>query len=97
VLLYDIHDIPRFPWGHDCLSECRLVKGSKESAGKRDGTAGTKSGNAHLTGACSEAAVLFLRAHPAGHTSLTTLEKKHGSGTALPLVGQQLGRTVSYM
>ena len=37
---------------------------------------------------------LLLRAHPAGQKSRTTLENKHGSGTALTLVGQQLGRTV---
>ena len=38
--------------------------------------------------------MLLLRAHPAGHKSLTTLENNHGSGTALPLLGQQLGRPV---
>jgi len=63
---------------------------------KRYGTAGPKIGHAPLTWAFSEAAVLFLRAHPAGPQSLTKLEKKPGSGTALPLLGQQLGRTVSY-
>ena len=94
VLLYEIHDITRFPRVQDFLSYCRLVKCMKESAGKRYGTSGTKIGNAHLTWAFSEAAVLLLRAHPAGHKSRTTLENKHGSGTALPLVGQQLGRTV---
>ena len=93
-LLYDSHDITRFPRVQDFLSYGRLVKGTKASAGKRYGTAGTKSGNAHLTWACSEAAVLFLRANPAGQKSLSTLENKHGSGTALPLLGQQLGRTV---
>jgi len=41
--------------------------------------------------------VLLLRAHPAGQKSLTTLEKKHGSGKALTLLGQQLGRTVDDM
>ena len=41
--------------------------------------------------------MLFLRANPAGQKSLTTLEKKHGSGKALTLLGQKLGRTVYYM
>ena len=94
VLLYEIHDITRFPRVQDFLSYCRLVKCTKESAGKRYGTSGTKIGNAHLKWAFSEAAVLFLRANPAGQKSLTTLEKKHGSGTALTLLGQKLGRTV---
>jgi transposase len=97
VLLYEIHDITRFPRVQDFLSYCRLVKCTKESAGKRYGTSGTKIGNAHLKWAFSEAAVLFLRANPAGQTYLTKLEKKHGSGKALTLLGQKLGRTVYYM
>jgi transposase len=94
VLLYEMHDSARFPRVPDFLSSCRLVKCTKASAGKRDGTSGMTIGNAHLQWACSEAAVLFLRANPAGQKDLTTLEKKHGSGKALPLLGQKLGRTV---
>jgi hypothetical protein len=94
VLLYEIHDITRFPRVQDVLSYCRLVTCTKESAGKRYGTAGTKSGNAHLKWAFSEAAVLLLRANPAGHKYLTQLEKKHGSGKALTLLSQKLGRAV---
>jgi transposase len=97
VLLYEIHDITRFPRVQDFLSYCRLGKCTKESAGKRYGTSGTQIGNAHLKWACSEAAVLVLRANPAGQKYLTTLEKKHGSGKALTLWGQKLGRTVYYM
>jgi hypothetical protein len=41
--------------------------------------------------------VLLLRANPAGQKSLTTLEKQPGAGKALPLLGQQLGRTVYYL
>ena len=66
VLLYEMHAIPRFPRVQDVVSSCRLVTCAKESAGKRYGTAGTKSGNASLTWAFSEAAVLCLRTHPAG-------------------------------
>ena len=66
VLLYDIHDIQRFPRVQECVSDCRLVTCAKDSAGKRDGTSGTKRGKADLTWAFSEAAVLFVRANPAG-------------------------------
>src|SRR6266496_1132765 len=97
VLLYEIHDIERFPRVQDFVSYCRLVKCAKESAGKRYGTSGTKIDNAYLKWAFSEAAVLFLRANPAGQKYLTRLEKKHGSGKALTLLGQKLGRTVYYM
>src|SRR5262249_35039800 len=60
-LLYEIHDSNRFPRVQDFLSYGRLVKCSKESAGKRLGTSGAQIGNAHLKWAFSEAAVLFLR------------------------------------
>jgi transposase len=97
VLLYEIHDIQRFPSVQDFVSYCRLVKCAKESAGKRYGTAGAKLGNASLKGACSEAAVLFLRDPPAGQKYLTRLEKKHGQGKALTLLAQKLGRAVYYL
>jgi transposase len=97
VLLYEIHDIQRFPSVQDFVSYCRLVKCAKESAGKRYGTAGAKIGNAYLKWAFSEAAVLFLRDNAAGQKYLTRLEKKHGQGKALTLLAQKLGRAVYYM
>jgi transposase len=97
VLLYEIHDINRFPRVQDFLSYCRLVKCSKESAGKRLGTSGAKIGNAHLKWAFSEAAVLFLRDHPAAQKYLARLEKKHDKGKALTILAQKLARAVYYM
>jgi transposase len=94
VLLYEIHDIQRFPRVQDFVSYCRLVKCAKESAGKRDGTSGTKIGNAYLKWAFSEAAVLFLRANPAGQKYLGRLEKKHGKGKALTVLAHKLARAV---
>src|SRR6266545_5878893 len=44
VLLYEIHDMTRFPRVQDFVSYCRLVKCAKESAGKRSGTSGAKIG-----------------------------------------------------
>jgi transposase len=96
-LLYAIHASTRFPRGHDFLAYGRRVKGTRAAAGKRYGTSGTQLGHAPLQWAFSEAAVLVLRAHPAGPKSLTTLEKQHGSGKAWTLVGQQRGRTVYWM
>lgn len=94
VLLYEIHDITRFPRVQDCVSYCRLVKCAQESAGKRYGTAGTKIGNAYLKWAFSEAAVLFLRNHPAGQKYLARIEKKHGKGKALTVLAHKLARAV---
>ena len=97
VLLYEMHDIARFPRAQDFVSYCRLVKCAKESAGKRYGTSGTKIGNAYLKWAFSEAAVLFLRNNPAGQKYLARLEKKHGKGKALTVLAHKLARAVYYM
>jgi transposase len=97
VLLYEIHDIERFPRVQDFVSYCRLVKCAKESAGKRLGTAGKKIGNAHLKWAFSEAAALFLRNNPAGQKYLARLEKKHDKGKALSILAHKLARAVYYM
>jgi len=97
VLLYDIHDIHRFPSVQDFVSSCRLVKCARESAGKRYGTSGKKIGNAHLKWAFSEAAVLFLRNNPPGQQYLARLERKHGKGKALTILAHKLARAAYYM
>jgi transposase len=97
VLLYEIHDIARFPRVQDFASYCRLVKCARESAGKRSGTSGAKIGNAHLKWAFSEAAVLFLRDNPAAQKLLARLEHKHGKGKALTILAHKLARAVYYM
>jgi transposase len=94
VLLYEIHDIERFPRVQDCVSYGRLVKCRKESAGKRYETSGTNIGHAHPTWAFSEAAVLFLRDHAAAQKYLARLEHKHGKGKALTVLAQKLARAV---
>jgi transposase len=94
VWRYEIHDIHRFPTVQDFVSYGRLVKCAKESAGKRLGTSGTKIGNAHLKWAFSEAAVLFLRDHPAAQKYLARLEKKHDTGKAFTVLAHPLARAV---
>jgi transposase len=97
VLLYEIHDIQRFPRVQEFVSYCRLVKCARESAGKRYGTSGTKIGNAALKWAFSEASVLFLRANPAGQKYLARLEKNHSKGKALTILAHKLARAAYYM
>ncbi len=89
ILLYEIHDIHRFPSVQDFVSYCRLVTCAKESAGKRYGTAGATIGNTHLKWAFSEAAVWFLRNNPAAQKYLARLEHNHGKGKAFTLVAHQ--------
>ena len=97
VILYEIHDIARFPRVQDFASYCRLVKCAKESAGKHLGTSGKKIGNAHLKWAFSEAAVLFLRQNAPGQKYFAKLTRKHGKGKALTVLAHKLARAVYHM
>lgn len=75
-----IHAIRRFPIGQDCASYARLGKCRQESAGTRDGTAVQTIGNAHLTWAFAEAAVLCLRTTAPGQKLLARLGNKPDKG-----------------
>src|SRR5215471_14281215 len=97
VILYEIHDITRFPRVQDFVSYCRLVKCAKESSGKKLGTSGKKIGNVHLRWAFAEAAVLFLRQSQPGKAYFAKLEHKHGKGKALTVLAHKLARAVYYM
>ena len=97
VLLYEIHDIRRFPSVQDFVSYCRLVKCAKESDGKHDGYSGAKIGNAHLKWAFSEAAVLCLHGNPAAQRSVARLTTQHGKAKALTIFAHKLARAVYSM
>jgi transposase len=97
TLLYELHDVSRFPRVQDFLSYARLVKSQKASAGKVLGTSGAKIGNAHLKWAYSEAAVLFLQKNPPGQRLINRLRSKHGRGKALSILAARLGRASYYM
>ena len=94
VLRYEIQDIARFLRVQDFVSYCRVVKGAKESGGKRLGTSGKKIGNVHLRWAFAEAAVLFLRHNQPGKDYFTKLKRKHGKAKALTVLAHKLARAV---
>jgi transposase len=94
VMIYEIHDIRRFPRVGDFISYCRLVKPARESAGKKQGSKNAKIGNVHLKWAFSEAACLFLRANPPAKELHQRLVSKYGKSKALSIIAQKLGRTV---
>ena len=94
TILYEIHDINRFPSVQEFVSYCRLVKSARESAGKISGSSGKKIGNAHLKWAFSEAAVLFLRRNPEALRYRAKLERKHGKATSLSILAHKLARAV---
>lgn len=97
VLLYEIQTIQRFQKVANFLSYSRLVKPTKESAGKRTGHGGNKIGNRYLKWAFSEAAVLMLRKQPEVQVYKQGLEHKYGKAKALSILAQRLGRTVYQM
>ena len=97
TLLYELHDVARFPRVQDFLSYARLVKSQTSSAGKITGISGAKIGNAHLKWAYSEAAVHFLQKNPPGQRLLQRIRSKHGKGKALGILAARLGRTSYYM
>jgi len=94
TILYEIHDISRFPRVQDFVSYCRLVKCAKESAGKIIGSSGKKIGNVHLKWAFSEAVVLFLRRNPEAMKFRAKLERKHGKAKSLTILAHKLARAV---
>ncbi len=97
VILYEIEDIRRFPTVQQFASYARLIKCSKESAGKTYGYSGKKIGNAYLKWAFSEAAVLFLRGNPKAQQHIERQAHKYGKGKALSILAHRIGRTVYAM
>jgi transposase len=97
AILYEAHDVSRFPTVGDFVSYCRLVKCARESAGKHYGFSGKKIGNAHLKWAFSEAAVLFLRQNAEGQRFFRRLERKHGKPRALTVLAHKIARAVYFM
>jgi len=97
VMLYEIHDIERFPSAQDFCSYARLVKCAKQSAGKNYGYSGKKIGNAHLKWAFSEAVRLMMRELPQAKAFVDTQANKHGKGKAMSILAHKLGRAVYCM
>lgn len=97
TILYEVHDIKRFPRVQDFVSYCRLVKSAKESAGRKYGTSGKKIGNAHLKWAFSEAAVLILRRNPEIRKYRDKLAKKHGKAKSMTILAHKIARATYYI
>ena len=97
VLLYEIHDVRRFPTVGDFVSYARLVRPDHESAGKKCGFGLKKIGNAHLRWAFGEAATLLLRESDQAKKWLLRRAKKHGKGKALSILAAKLGRATYWM
>lgn len=97
VLLYEIENIGRFPRVQDFASYARLIKPTKESAGKRAGKSNKKIGNAHLKWAFSEAAILMMRERDEAKKFVQRKQSKHGKAKAIAILSHKIGRAVYYM
>ena len=97
VLLYEIHDVRRFPQVGNFLSYARLVRCAHSSGGKQLGSGGKKIGNAHLRWAFAEAACLFLRQSERAKKWQQRQEKKRGKGKVLGILAAKLGRAVYHL
>jgi transposase len=97
VILYEIHDISRFPTVGNFISYARLVKCTHESGGKRKRGPNNKIGNVHLKWAFGEAACLFLRRNERAKLYHQRLVGRYGKAKALSIIAQKLGRTVYTM
>jgi transposase len=97
VLLYEIHDVSRFPRVQEFVSYSRLVKCPRESSGKRYGSKNSKIGNVHLKWAFSEMACLFLKGNPDAQKLHNRRVSRHGKAKALSILGSDLGRAVYIM
>jgi transposase len=98
TIALEIDTITRFDSRQQFCSYCRLVKCSRESAGKRYGEGGAKIGNPYLKWAFSEAAVHAPRQNEAIAAHLSKLQREHGGkGRGKSLLAHRLGRAVYYM
>jgi transposase len=97
VILYEIHDIKRFPRVQDFSSYARLIRPVKESDGKWAGKTNKKIGNAHLKWAIKEAAILMLRDSAEAKYYVSKLEGKYNKGKALGIFTHKLGRAIYFM
>ena len=97
VILYEVHDIKRFPRVQDFSSYARLIKPAKESDGKWAGHSNKKIGNHHLKWAIKEAAILMLRDCQEAKYYVSKLTRKYNKGKALGIFTHKLGRAIYYL
>jgi transposase len=97
TILYEIHDIKRFPKVQNFVSYCRLIKCPRESSGKSMGSKNSKIGNAHLKWAFSEAAVLFIKDNDFSKKYHRNLVNHYGRAKAMSIIAHKLARAAYYI
>ena len=97
VILYEVHDVRRFPRVQDFSSYARLIRPVKESDGKWAGHTNKKIGNHHLKWATKEAVIMFLRDSSQAKAYVARYERKYNKGKALGIFTHKLGRSIYFM
>lgn len=97
TVLYEIHDIERFPKVQNFSSYARLIKPKKTSAGKTAGSGGGKIGNAHLKWAFSETMSMYIRHSEKAKEYLKKLQKKHSKARCLSILTHKIGKAVYFI
>ena len=91
VLLYEIHDIQRFPGCRILSPTAAWSSAPKNRRASATAPRARRSAMRISSGPSPKRPSLFLRANPAGQTYLRPLEKKHGQGKALTVLAHQAG------
>jgi transposase len=97
TILLEIDTITRFESRQQFCSYARLISPRQESDGKIVGVGNSRSGNAWLKWAFSEAAVLSAQKDQRMKTCLAKLQSRHGSGKGLSIFAHKLGRVVYHL
>ena len=97
TILLEIDTVSRFDSRQQFCSYARLITPKQESGGKIVGVGNSKSGNAWLKWAFSEAAVLSAQKDERLKRCLAKLQSRHGSGKALSIFAHKLGRVVYHL
>ena len=96
TILLEIDTVSRFDSRPQFCSYARLTTPKQESGGKVVGVGHARAGNAWLTWAFSEAAVLAAQKDDRLKACLARLQSKHGGGKGLSIFAHKLGRVVSH-
>jgi transposase len=97
TILYEIHDIRRFPTVQRFCSYARLVKCLAISEGKIYGIQGAKIGNPYLKWAFSEMVPHAVAAYPQIKKYVERMTSKFNKGKAYSLMAHKLGRAAYFM
>jgi transposase len=97
VILYEVHDIHRFPSVQDFASYCRLVKPQRESAGKISGWSGQQHRKREPEVGLHGSGCRLAAPQSCRQAYLAREEKKHGKAKALTALAHELARAVYHM